>query len=85
MTAGNGKYFALDQAPVLVTQNAEPNDDPSPTGNAPTIAKNTLIVGHIASGADVDYYKLPADRAGARHEGRRVPEGSRRHRPRPGR
>ena len=59
VTAGNGKYFALDQAPVLVTQNGEPNEDPSPTGNAPTIAKNTLIVGHIASGADVDYYKFP--------------------------
>jgi hypothetical protein len=56
VTANNGKYFALDQAPVLVTQNWEPSDDPA---TAPTINKDTLVVGHIASSNDVDYFRFP--------------------------
>jgi hypothetical protein len=55
VTAG-GTYTASDQAPVLVTQNWEPNDD---SGNAPTVDKNTLIVGHIANSGDVDYFRFP--------------------------
>src|SRR5205823_15085122 len=40
VNARDGAYSAADQAPVLVTQNWEPNDSP---GSAPTIDKNTLI------------------------------------------
>ncbi|MGB2875383.1 MAG: PxKF domain-containing protein, partial [Gaiellaceae bacterium] len=54
----NGTYAALKQAPVLVTQNWEPSDDP---GTAPTIDKNTLVVGHIATNNDVDFYRFPLD------------------------
>ena len=51
-------YLAADnQAPVLVTQNWEPSDDPGTA--APTIAQNTLVVGHVASANDVDYYRFP--------------------------
>ena len=56
VTANSGKYFALDQAPVLVTQNWEPSDDPA---TAPTVNKDTLVVGHIASLNDVDYFRFP--------------------------
>ena len=44
------------QAPVIVTQNWEPSDNPD---TAPTVDKNTLIVGHIASAGDVDFVRLP--------------------------
>ena len=55
--SANGSYPPVaNQAPVLVTQNWEPSDDP---GTAPTIDKNTLIVGHIASASDTDYYRFP--------------------------
>ena len=54
----SGKYFAVDQAPVLVTQNWEPSDDPA---TAPTIQKDTLVVGHIASSNDVDYFRFSLD------------------------
>jgi hypothetical protein len=55
VTAG-GVYSASSQAPVLVTQNWEPSDDPS---TAPAVDKNTLIVGHIASAGDTDFYRFP--------------------------
>ena len=45
-----------DQAPVLVVQNHEPNDVPL---SAPVIAKNTLIAGHIADGADKEFFRFP--------------------------
>ena len=51
-----GTYSASDQAPVLVTQNWEPSDDPA---TAPAIEKNSLVVGHIASSGDVDYFRFP--------------------------
>ena len=54
----NGTYSASQQAPVLVTQNWEPSDDP---GTAPAIAKDTLLVGHVATGNDVDFYRFPLD------------------------
>jgi hypothetical protein len=54
VTAVGGTYSALNQAPVVVTQNWESNDTPA---TAPTIDKNTLIVGHIASADDVDFYR----------------------------
>ncbi len=50
-----GSYSASGQAPVLVTQNWEPNDDPT---TAPLIQKDTLLVGHIASSDDVDNYRF---------------------------
>jgi hypothetical protein len=57
-SAGAGGY-QLDttaQAPVTVVQNGEPaNDDP---GTAPTVAPNTLVVGHIAFPGDQDNYKI---------------------------
>jgi hypothetical protein len=50
-----GTYSSDGQAPVLVTQNNEPSDD---AATAPVIQKDTLVVGHIASGNDVDYYRF---------------------------
>ena len=51
-----GTYSSGNQAPVLVTQNWEPSGDPA---TAPMIQKDTLIVGHIASSNDVDYFRFP--------------------------
>ena len=45
-----------DKAPVLVVQNHEANDDPL---TSPVIAKDTLIVGHIADGSDREYFRFP--------------------------
>jgi hypothetical protein len=56
VTAVGSTYSALNQAPVVVTQNWEPSGNP---GTAPTIDKNTLIVGHIATADDVDFYRFP--------------------------
>ncbi len=58
VTAADSTYSASNQASVLVTQNWEPSDDPA-TG--PTIAKNTLVVGHIATSNDIDYFRVPLD------------------------
>ena len=44
-----------DSAPVQILQNHEPNDDPL---TAPLIAKNTLVAGHIADGADKEYFRF---------------------------
>src|SRR5581483_3707983 len=40
--------------PVTVTQGGEPNDDPNA---ATTIQPDTLVVGHIGSSGDQDFYK----------------------------
>jgi hypothetical protein len=45
-----------DKAPVQILQNHEPNDDPL---TAPAIEKNTLVVGHIASSGDKEYFRFP--------------------------
>ena len=45
-----------DRAPVLVLQNHEANDDPL---TSPVIAKNTLVVGHIADASDKEYFRFP--------------------------
>jgi hypothetical protein len=45
-----------NQAPVLIVQNHEANDDPL---TSPVIAKDTLIVGHIADGSDREYFRFP--------------------------
>ena len=55
VTAGGTLSSATGQAPVVVTQNGEPNDNPD---TAPTIEKNTLAVGHIASSGDVDFRRF---------------------------
>jgi hypothetical protein len=55
VTAGGTLTSATGQAPVVVTQNGEPNDD---SNTAPTIEKNTLAVGHIASSGDVDFRRF---------------------------
>ncbi|HSB37906.1 MAG TPA: PxKF domain-containing protein [Gaiellaceae bacterium] len=52
---GAGTYSSANQAPVLVTQNWEPSGDPA---TAPVIQRDTLIVGHIASSNDVDYFRF---------------------------
>jgi hypothetical protein len=39
-----------------VTQNWEPSGSPD---TSPTIDKNTLVVGHVATGDDADFYRLP--------------------------
>jgi hypothetical protein len=44
------------RAPVEVTQNWEPDDDPA---DGPTIGADTLLVGHIAASGDQDYFRLP--------------------------
>ena len=56
VTVNDGSYAANGQAPVLVTQNWEPNDS---RDSAPTIDKNTLIVGHIATSSDTDFFRFP--------------------------
>jgi hypothetical protein len=45
-----------DKAPVLITENHESNDDPL---TSPVIAKNTLIVGHVADGSDEEHFRFP--------------------------
>jgi hypothetical protein len=55
VTAGGTLSSATGQAPVVVTQNGEPNDNPATT---PAIEKNTLVVGHVASSADVDFHRF---------------------------
>ena len=45
-----------DTAPVLVTENHEPNDDPL---TSPVIARNTLIAGHVADASDAEYFRFP--------------------------
>jgi hypothetical protein len=47
---------ANDKAPVLIVQNHEANDDPL---TSPVIAKDTLVVGHIADGSDREYFRFP--------------------------
>jgi hypothetical protein len=49
-------YAATNQAPVIVTQNFEPSGNPD---TSPTIDKNTLVVGHVATGDDADFYRFP--------------------------
>ena len=55
-TGTTSAYTATNQAPVIVTQNWEPSGTPD---TSPTIDKNTLIVGHVATGDDADFYRLP--------------------------
>ncbi len=45
-----------DGAPVLVTENHEPNDDPL---TSPVIARNTLVAGHISHDSDGEYFRFP--------------------------
>jgi uncharacterized protein YjbI with pentapeptide repeats len=52
-----------NQAPVTITENFEPNDDPS---TAPIVEPDTLYISHIGSANDRDLYRLAAVDAGAR-------------------
>jgi parallel beta-helix repeat protein len=52
LVVGSITSTAVNQAPVTVTQNGEPNDDPA---TAPAIQPNTLAIGHIASSSDLDW------------------------------
>jgi hypothetical protein len=56
VTAGGNLSSVTGQAPVVVTQNGEPNGN---SATAPTIDKNTLVVGHVASAGDVDFFRFP--------------------------
>ncbi len=47
---------ANDEAPVLVTENHEANDDPL---TSPVIARNTLIVGHVSHAGDAEHFRFP--------------------------
>lgn len=49
-------HDATGDAPVLVTQNHEPNDDPT---TAPQITSDELVVGHLATGGDQDFFRMP--------------------------
>ncbi len=55
-TGTTSAYAATNQAPVIVTQNWEPSGNPD---TSPTIDKNTLVVGHVATGDDADFYRFP--------------------------
>jgi hypothetical protein len=56
VTTASQTATANDKAPVLIVQNHEPNDDPL---TSPVIAKDTLVVGHIADGSDREYFRFP--------------------------
>jgi hypothetical protein len=48
-------HNAPEHAPVLVTENQEPNDDPA---TAPVVDANQFIVGHVAHTGDAEYYRF---------------------------
>ena len=55
---------ALDQDPVQVLENFEPNSTP---GTAVTMDEDTLYISHIATPGDLDFFELPVpDVAGSR-------------------
>ena len=60
---GFGGLNRSNQAPLTITENFEPNDDPSA---APIIQPDTLYISHISSANDRDFYRLAAVGAGAR-------------------
>ena len=56
VTAGGTIATADDQAPLLVTQNWEANDEPA---GAQTVAPDQLVIGHIASSGDRELFRVP--------------------------
>jgi streptogramin lyase len=58
-----GVLTATGQAPVLVTRNFQGNTTAS---GAPVIQKDQLVIGHVGSVGDVDYFKLPVPAPGTR-------------------
>ncbi|HYS00770.1 MAG TPA: SBBP repeat-containing protein, partial [Candidatus Eisenbacteria bacterium] len=56
-----GVLTATGQAPVLVTRNFQGNTTAS---GAPVIQKDQLVIGHVGSVGDVDYFKLPVPAPG---------------------
>ncbi|MBW3642963.1 MAG: PxKF domain-containing protein, partial [Actinobacteria bacterium] len=61
-SAGAAVSSLEDQAPVLVTEHGEPDSPSTPR----TVAADTLVVGHLAGGTDVDVYRFPAPAPGSR-------------------
>ncbi len=47
----------VNQAPVTVTENFEPNADPA---TAPIISPDTLYISHISHAGDIDYFRVKA-------------------------
>ncbi len=56
VAAGGTVATADDQAPVLVTQNWESNDEPA---GAQAVASDQLVIGHIASSGDRELFRVP--------------------------
>ncbi len=69
LIVGSTTSAATDQAPVTVTQNNEPDDDPA---TAPAIQPSTLAIGHIATSSDLDWRSLLDGWAARGHEDHRL-------------
>src|SRR5207244_4109703 len=63
MTSVGATFSASNQAPVKVTENAEPNDT---EGAATLINKDILYISHISSSTDKDFFKFPVPPVGSR-------------------
>ncbi|HYM14739.1 MAG TPA: C25 family cysteine peptidase [Dehalococcoidia bacterium] len=61
--AGFAGLTATNQAPVNVTENFEPNNDPA---TAPVITPDVLYIAHISSATDKDFFRLATVAPGAR-------------------
>ncbi len=55
LIVGTTTSAAVAQAPLTVTQNNEPDDNPA---TAPALQPNTLAIGHIASSSDLDWRSI---------------------------
>jgi WD40 repeat protein len=63
VSAGGDTVRANEQAPVVVTQNWELNDD---AATAQAIGVDELAIGHIAASGDQEFFKLPIPPRGTR-------------------
>lgn len=63
VSAGGETVRAEDQAPVVVTQNWELNDD---AATAQAIGVDELAIGHISASGDQEFFKLPIPPRGTR-------------------
>jgi hypothetical protein len=63
VSAGGETVQANEQAPVVVTQNWELNDD---AATAQAIGVDELAIGHIAASGDQEFFKLPIPPRGTR-------------------
>jgi CSLREA domain-containing protein len=60
VTMGGATSSATGDAPVLVNQNWEANDDP---GDAALIGPDRLVIGHVANAGDRELFRLPVPTA----------------------